>query len=52
MDGIAKAVVDMPKTGSMQTVSTLSTNLPLPAGNHTIRLEVLNGTFNFYQLLQ
>ena len=50
-DGVAQAIIDLPKTGNMQSSATLSTNIIPPIGSHTIRLEVLNGTFNHYQLL-
>jgi hypothetical protein len=52
VDGVAKAVVELPKTGGLDIISTLSTNMILPTGNHTIRIEVLSGTFNFYQIKQ
>jgi hypothetical protein len=52
IDGVAQAIVDMPKTADMQTVTTLTTTIIPPLGNHILRLEALKGTFNYYQLLQ
>ena len=52
IDGVAQAIVDMPKTADMQSVTTLTTTVIPPLGNHTLRLEALKGTFNCYQLLQ
>ena len=52
IDGVAQAIVDMPKTADMQTVTTLTTTVIPPLGNHTLRLEALKGTFNCYKLLQ
>lgn len=52
IDGVAQAIVDMPKTNDLQTLTTLTTTVIPPLGNHTIRLEALKGTFNCYQLLQ
>ncbi len=52
IDGIAQAIVDMPKTTDLQTLTTLTTTVIPPLGNHTLRIEALKGTFNCYQLLQ
>ena len=52
IDGVAQAIVDMPKTADMQSVTTLTTTVIPPLGNHTLRIEALKGTFNCYQLLQ
>lgn len=51
MDGVAQAIVDMPKTADMQSVTTLTTTVIPPLGNHTLRLAVLKGTCNLHQLL-
>ena len=52
IDGVAQAIVDLPKTSDLQTITTLTTTVIPPFGNHTLRLEALKGTFNCYQLLQ
>ena len=52
IDGVAQAIVELPKTADMQTVTTLTTTVIPPLGNHTLRIEALKGTFNCYQLLQ
>ena len=50
VDGVAQAIVELPKTTDLQTVSTFTTTIIPPKGNHTIRIETLKGTFNFYQI--
>ena len=52
IDGVAQAIVDLPKTSDLQTITTLTTTVIPPFGNHTLRLEALKGTFNCYQLRQ
>ena len=52
IDGVAQAIVELPKTADMQTLTTLTTTVIPPLGNHTLRIEALKGTFNCYQLLQ
>ena len=52
IDGVAQAIVDIPKTADLQTVSTTTTAVIPPLGNHTIRIEALKGTFNCYKFLQ
>ena len=52
IDGVAQAIVGLPKTSDLQTITTLTTTVIPPFGNHTLRLEALKGTFNCYQLLQ
>ena len=52
IDGVAQAIVDVPKTADMQSVTTLTTTVIPPLGNHTLRIEALKGTFNCYQLHQ
>ena len=50
IDGLAQAIVDVPKTADMQSVTTLTTTVIPPLGNHTLRIEALKGTFNCYQI--
>ena len=52
IDDVAQAIVDLPKTSDLQTITTLTTTVIPPFGNHTLRLEALKGTFNCYQLRQ
>ena len=52
IDGVAQAIVDLPKTSDLQTITTLTTTVIPPLGNHTLRIEALKGTFNCYQLRQ
>ena len=50
IDGVAQAIVELPKTGDLQIPTILTTSFIPPLGNHTLRIEVLKGTFNYYQL--
>ena len=52
VDGVAQMIVELPKTADLLTATTLTTSFIPPLGKHTIRIEVLAGTFNFYQLKQ
>ena len=52
IDGVAQTIVELPKTADLLTATTLTTSFIPPLGKHTIRIEVLAGTFNFYQLKQ
>jgi hypothetical protein len=52
IDGVAQTIVELPKTADLLTATTLTTAFIPPLGKHTIRIEVLAGTFNFYQLKQ
>lgn len=49
-DGSMVATVDMPKTGGMSTLGTVEVPNVLSRGNHTLRIEVVKGGFNFYKL--
>lgn len=52
VDGVAQTIVELPKTADLLTATTITTSFIPPLGKHTIRIEVLAGTFNFYQLKQ
>lgn len=52
VDGQAQAIVDLPKTPDLETTASIITSLTPPIGNHKIRIEMLNGNINMYQLLQ
>lgn len=49
-DGSMVATVDMPKTGGMSTLGTIEVPNVLSRGNHTLRIEVAKGGFNFYKM--
>lgn len=49
-DGSRVATIDMPKTGGMSTLGTVEVADVLSRGNHTLRIEVVKGGFNFYKL--
>lgn len=49
-DGSMVATIDMPKTGGMNTLGTVEVADVLSRGNHTLRIEVVKGGFNFYKL--
>ena len=49
-DGSRVATIDMPKTGGMSTLGTIEVPNVLSRGNHTLRIEVVKGGFNFYKL--
>ena len=49
-DGSMVATVDMPKTSGMSTLGTVEVADVLSRGNHTLRIEVVKGGFNFYKL--
>lgn len=50
VDGVAQAIVDVPKTGDMQSWNTLNTNVVCTQGLHTIRIEMLKGVMNYKEL--
>lgn len=49
-DGSRVATIDMPKTGGMSTLGTIEIPNVLSRGNHTLRIEVAKGGFNFYKM--
>lgn len=49
-DGSMVATIDMPKTGDMNTLGMVEVAKVLSRGNHTLRIEVVKGGFNFYKL--
>ena len=49
-DGSRVAIVDMPKTSGMSTIGSVEVPKVLSRGNHTLRIEVAKGGFNFYKL--
>lgn len=49
-DGSMVATVDMPKTGGMSTLGAVEVPKVLSRGNHTLRIEVAKGGFNFYKM--
>lgn len=52
VDGQAQAIVELPKGVDLQSPTSIITSIIPPIGNHTIRIEMLNGNINLYQLLQ
>jgi len=46
VDGKIASIVDLPKTGNMDTYATASAAITLTPGKHTIRIEVGAGAFN------
>ena len=52
VDGVAQAIIDLPKTADMQTVATYTTDFVPETGNHTLRLEMLNGSMYYYSIAQ
>lgn len=49
-DGSMVATIDMPKTSGMSTIGSVEVPKVLSRGNHTLRIEVVKGGFNFYKL--
>ena len=49
-DGSRVATIDVPKTGGMSTLGTVEVAKVLSRGNHTLRIEVVKGGFNFYKM--
>lgn len=49
-DGSMVATIDIPKTGGMSTLGTVEVADVLSRGNHTLRIEVAKGGFNFYKM--
>lgn len=49
-DGSRVAIVDMPKTSGMSTIGSVEVPKVLSRGNHTLRIEVAKGGFNFYKM--
>ena len=50
VDGSLKATVDLPRTGSMTAKNTLNTGFVPATGYHTLRLEMVKGAANVYEL--
>ena len=48
VDGEAVAVADMPKTAGLNLVETFTTEAVIPAGYHTLRVEIRKGSCNLY----
>lgn len=49
-DGSRVATIDVPKTSGMSTIGSVELPKVLSRGNHTLRIEVVKGGFNFYKM--
>lgn len=50
IDGVAQMIVDLPKGADLNSVATFTTAIVPPLGNHTIRIEMMKGALNYYQI--
>lgn len=50
VDGVAQAIVEIPKTGDMTAWETLNTHVTCGKGKHMVRVEMIKGVMNYRAL--